>query len=434
MLMMFLVWCGCSPRRMHSRRYLCQAPFPFRFAKRFFQRWQQKAEPSQVAEQFEISRRTVYRLFARFEAKEDQGIGPNYQQCGTHQAQQTDEALVQRICQARRQHPGWGSEMIRLQLDERHEGLDLPCSRTLRRHLQKAHLNPAPAGRLPLTDRPHVPRAERPHQGWQTDASEDFHLKGDRRACWLRIVDECSGAFLSTKVFEPARWENVDRGAIQAYLREVFALWGLPQRLRTDNGFPWGSTGDFPPEMALWLIGLGMEMIWIPPGCPQQNGVVERAQGTGKCWTDPSQCRSLRELQQRCNATDHLQRERYPFRDGRSRMQVYPQLRHSGRRYSLRWETQHWDLSKVLAVVSGQVAKRRVDGSGSISLYHRTRYVGKPYIRSEVYVSLDPTGPRWVIADADGRELRTHPADELTATRIRNLSVGCRKGTNVRAQ
>ena len=83
---------------------------------------------------------------------------------------------------------------------------------------------------------------------------------------------------------------------------------------------------------------------------------------------------------------------------------------------------------KSPAVISQEVAPRKVDESGSVSIYHRTRYVRKPYKRSTVYVSLDPTGPTWVIADEDGNELRTHSADELTTERICGLSVGCRKG------
>jgi len=74
----------------------------------------------------------------------------------------------------------------------------------------------------------------------------------------------------------------VQRQPIQDGLRQVFGRWGLPQRLRVDNGYPWGSSGDFPPEMALWLIGLGIDRVWIAPACPQKNGVVERAQGTGQ--------------------------------------------------------------------------------------------------------------------------------------------------------
>jgi hypothetical protein len=225
----------------------------------------------------------------------------------------------------------------------------------------------------------------------------------------------------------------VGRHAIQEGLRQIFSCWGLPERLRVDNGYPWGSSGEFPPEMALWLIGLGIEMVWIPPATPQHNGVVERSQGTGKRWAEPGTCATVEELQQRCDDLDCLQRERYPYCDGRSRWEVYPGLKHTGRPYRRRDEAAAWDVSKVWAVVAKQVVRRQVDASGSISLYNRTRYVGKPSIGKAVYISLDPTGPTWVLSDADGNELRTHPANELTPERIRSLTVTCRKGKDKRS-
>jgi hypothetical protein len=333
---------------------------------------------------------------------------------------------VQRLCQLRQEHSRWGSERIRLELQDQFDAV--PGSRTLRRHLHRAGLQPAPAGCLPHTDRPVVPRAERPHQGWQTDAAEDLRLKGKQRACWLRVVDECSGAFLQTVVFALARWEQVPRHAIQNAMRAVFGRWGLPERFRTDNGFPWGSSGDFPPEMALWLIGLGIEPVWIDPGCPQQNGVVERAQGTGQNWAEPDNCSSTSALQARCDAEDRQQREPYPYRDGRSRWEVYPELSQKVRPYQVGKEKSLWDVQRVWAAVAQSVVARRVDCTGSVSVYHRTRYVGKPYIGQTIYVALDPSGPTWVFADAAGNELRTHRADELAADRIRSLSVMCRKG------
>jgi hypothetical protein len=316
--------------------------------------------------------------------------------------------------------------MIRLELAEDHPAL--PSARTIRRHLHVAALQPAPAGRPRLAEHPLVPRATLPHQGWQIDACEALRLRSGQRVCWLRVVDECSGAFLKTLVFAAARWEHVDRHHIQEGFRQIFTCWGLPAWFRADNGFPWGSTGDFPPEMALWLIGLGSDVLWIPPGRPQHNGVVERAQGTGQNWFEPQTCDQPAELQRRCDALDRRQRECYPYRDGRSRWAVYPALGHAPRSYSRRWEQRAWDLRRALAAVAGRVVPRQVDCSGSVSVYHHTRYVGKPYIGQQVYIALDPSGPTWVFADAAGNQLRTQEADELTAERIRTLWVTARKG------
>jgi hypothetical protein len=373
-----------------------------------------------------VSLRTVQRLFARFEQHGADGIDPDYHHCGQQQPHRTATPLVEHLCQTRREHPRWGAEMIRLELEDRYD--TLPCARTVQRHLRHAGLQPAPVGRTPAAASAHIRRADQPHQGWQTDAWENLRLQNHQRVCWLRVVDACSGAFWKTLIFATGRWERVDRHQIQDGLRQVFATWGLPERLRVDNGYPWGSTGEFPPEMALWLIGLGIAMRWIPPGCPQENGVVERSQGTGQNWMEPQTCRDPAELQQRSDILDRRQRERYPDRDGRSRWEVYPTRKHAPCRYQPRRERSAWDVTRVWAVLAQQVVKRQVDCTGSISLYHRTRYVGKPYIGTAVYVSLDATGPPWVIADEAGRELRTHAAEELTAERICSWAVAGRKG------
>ena len=121
--------------------------------------------------------------------------------------------------------------------------------------------------------------------------------------------------------------------AVREQLRLAFARWGLPRRLRVDNGAPWGSTGDFPTELALWVIGLGVEMHWNAPRSPQENGVVERSQGTSNRWGEPWTCDTPTELQWRPDRMDRLHRESYPYQQRLSRMAFFPGLAHSGRPY-----------------------------------------------------------------------------------------------------
>src|SRR5438067_1877559 len=69
--------------------------------------------------------------------------------------------------------------------------------------------------------------------------------------------------------FSPRVWNGVPATAVQGVLREVFGTWGLPGRLRVDNGAPWGGWNDLPTDLALWLIGLGVDLTWNPPARPQ---------------------------------------------------------------------------------------------------------------------------------------------------------------------
>src|SRR5439155_13638129 len=163
---------------------------------------------------------------------------------------------------------------------------------------------------------------------------------------------------------------------VQRQLRAAFCRWGLPARLRVDNGKPWGSWSDLPPALALWLIGLGIDLAWNEPRRPQQNGVVERSQGTGKRWAEPHRCSSAAELQGRLDDDDRLQRERYPVAGGLSRWQLFAGLAHSGRPYREADEAQGWDLRRVGENLASYAVGRQVRREGKWSDYKHNLYFG----------------------------------------------------------
>jgi hypothetical protein len=229
------------------------------------------------------------------------------------------------------------------------------------------------------------------------------------------------------RFFPLASWSEVPPTAVQRQLRQAFQRWGRPLRFRVDNGIPWGSAGDLPTDLALWLIGLGVEVVWNPARRPQHNGVVERSQGTAKRWAEPHTCATVKELQQRLESMDRIQREEYPSLEGRRRYAVFPQLTHSGREYGAAWERKHWDLEKVSAHVAEYTVPRRVDQKGFVSLYNRNYYVGEKYRGRIVYGMLDPEAREWIFADDKGQQLRCRPAEQMTRERIVSLNVTKRR-------
>jgi hypothetical protein len=207
-------------------------------------------------------------------------------------------------------------------------------------------------------------------------------------------------------------------------LRLAFARWGRPERVRADNGTPWGAArGDLPTELGLWLIGLGVGVDYNPPASPQDNGVVERSQGTAKRWGEPQACDSPEELRRRLGVMDQIQRAEYPSVGGRSRLEAYPGLAHSGREYSPGWEEAHWSLEAVGAHLAGFAGRRRVGASGSISVYNRDVYVGSIHRNKEVYVMFDPMTCQWIISDDEGRQLSRQAAPEICRERVMDLTV-----------
>ena len=57
-------------------------------------------------------------------------------------------------------------------------------------------------------------------------------------------------------------------------LAELFAMHGVPKRLRCDNGPEFISAA-----IKTWLSTIGVDVLYIEPGCPWQNGLCESFNG-----------------------------------------------------------------------------------------------------------------------------------------------------------
>jgi hypothetical protein len=218
--------------------------------------------------------------------------------------------------------------------------------------------------------------------------------------------------------FPPSVWNQVPPSTVQAQFRQVFGLWGRPERLRLDNGLPWANWNDLPTALALWLVGLGVDLLFNPPRQPQYNGVVEKSQDTGQRWCEPHTCQTAGELQTRLDAMDRLQREAYPSLQGRSRLQVFPELRPPRRPYSEGWEQATWDLRRAQDYLAGFVAVRQANQQGQVSIYARRVSVGARYRGQAVVVQYEADAQAWLLTDAEGRLLREVAAPEICRERI----------------
>jgi hypothetical protein len=105
------------------------------------------------------------------------------------------------VVQLRREHPTWGAAWLLTTLRQRLPDRPWPTPRTAQRWLKAAGLNPAPRGRRPASN---AGRATRPHEVWQMDGAECIRPASGEQVCWLRVVDEFTGAALQTTIFPPA--------------------------------------------------------------------------------------------------------------------------------------------------------------------------------------------------------------------------------------
>src|ERR1700722_12088237 len=160
------------------------------------------ATASDITRQLGLSVSTVRGLMRRaHEASRDHTSDawqPRYNACGPRPL--AAPPMLEATLALRRQHPRWGGGRIRVELSELNPGTALPSVRTMQRWLLEHGLAPAPPGRRPATA---WPRAPRPHDIWEIDAAEQKKLADGRLISWLRVVDECTGAALQTRVFPP---------------------------------------------------------------------------------------------------------------------------------------------------------------------------------------------------------------------------------------
>lgn len=196
--------------------------------------------------------------------------------------------------------------------------------------------------------------------------------------------------------------------------------------MRFDNGHPWGTNSPVPSALALWLAGIGVQPLFGRPRQSTDNAVVERDHGVLNGWVDPAQCA---DFDQFCHELDRfatLQRQRYPLRDGRARIDHWPDLNACPRPYQPTEDAQLWSSSLMAHYLATFRFHRKVEINGRISVLNRSYSVGRDYKRRTLAVQLAADTREWVVYDEDGREIRRFVPKDLTYTTIAQFTLADR--------
>lgn len=196
----------------------------------------------------------------------------------------------------------------------------------------------------------------------------------------------------------------------------------MPKSIRIDNGKPLGDPQRKSlTELAVWLFGLGVNVILNRPRRPTDNAKVERMQQTSKKWSDLDNCFDVKELQERLDHVLEIQRSKYKVRrlGRKTRLEVYPEIMHNSKTYSD-------DLFNAQRAYD-QLAKwsfvRKVSKHGQFSLFKGIYYLGRKYRNQYISVQLDPSSVCWIVYDSHGEKIRSYPARSLTPEHIWNLTI-----------
>lgn len=214
---------------------------------------------------------------------------------------------------------------------------------------------------------------------------------------------------------------------MKAALQKALAHWGRPERMRFDNGTPWGPSTPAPSALALWLVGLGIQPVFGRPAHCTDNAYVERSHGVLNQWVEPSTCTSVQVCAEHLAWAVDTQRSRYPFAKGQTRLAAFPALLTNPRTYDPRTEADSWSMQPVIAYLAQFHFQRKVEKFGQITLFANTYSIGRAFSRQSVDLALDPLSRAWVVSDDYGREIRRLPARELTYALISQLQLAKRR-------
>lgn len=248
---------------------------------------------SDLCLRYGISRQCGYELINRF-TTEGEAAFEERSHCRHSHPNQTSPELIQIILDTKHRYPLWGPVAIQAWLTKEKPTYRWPAASTvgdiLKRHglVKKRVL------------RRHVPPYTQPlkhcegvNQVWSADYKGHFRMQ-NTRYCYPFTVTDNYSRFL----FCCDAYEKISGILTIKSFEKIFYEYGLPDVIRTDNGYPFASTavGGL-TRLTAWLLKLGIHLERIDPGCPQQNPRHERMHRTLKAGIQTNTKRAVAEQQ-----------------------------------------------------------------------------------------------------------------------------------------
>ena len=231
---------------------------------------------SELCLQFNISRKTGYKWIERYEQEGPSGLKDKSRR--PHSCPyETDDEITEAIVQARMKHPTWGPKKLLEILTARYS--DLPAISTAADILKRNGLIPTSKRRL-RRKHPGCPQAiaNKPNDIWSADYKGHFKMRNSLYCYPLTVCDMRSRYLLGCHAHEAISLQETRR-----HFTRLFQEYGLPERIRTDNGVPFASNALARlSTLSVWWVKLGIYPEQIEPGKPQQNGKHERMHRTLK--------------------------------------------------------------------------------------------------------------------------------------------------------
>jgi putative transposase len=350
----------------------------------FIRQWQAGGRSvSDLSREYQISRQTAYKWRRRFQHRRLAGLKDRSRR-PEHQGRQTRKVWLQRLRRERQRRPTWGARKLRWSLEERFGRQGVPSSASIGRWLRRWGLTPGRKRRArgPGLARPAVRKARAANEVWTVDFKGWYRTGDGTRVDPLTVRDLYSHYSFCVRLLRRQCLKTTQRE-----MRRLFRKHGLPERIRCDNGTPFGGGGPTGlTRLSAWWVKLGIEVEFITPGRPDENGSHEQFHGVYKREVASHPAYSVDGQQQRSN---RWLRDYNCERPHEALGMQVPRRHYRKSRRAMPEEIKPWKYPTGWE-------RRWVKGNGEISWKGSRRYVGEAFVRD--YVGLKPKrrGVWWV--------------------------------------
>ena len=190
---------------------------------------------TELAESYSISRKTAYKWIDRYEELGRQGLEDQSRRPHSY-PWQTPEVISEELVALRGKHPNWGPKKLLDLMERRHRHRDLPSVTTAANILAQRGL--VRERRRHRRAHPGCPKSvpAGPNDIWGADYKGQFRL-GNGQYCFPQTVSDLDSRFLLGCDGHP----QVSLDLNKAHFTMLFLIYGLPWRIRSDNGVPFAS-------------------------------------------------------------------------------------------------------------------------------------------------------------------------------------------------
>jgi len=249
---------------------------------------------SHLCSEFGVSRRIGYKWLNRYR---EEGLDGLYERSRRPYSSpnKTPKEVETLILKERHLHKTWGPVKLRGVLERKYDLSCVPAASTIGSILEHHGLT-VKRRRRRVVRQPqrNLTPATRPNEVWPVDFKGWFRTKDGERRDPLTVSDLDSRFVLACDIVDGQSYK-----AVFPAFEKLFRRRGLPEIIRVDNGSPFASRGVCGlSRLSVWWILLGIDVQFIEPGHPEQNGAHERMHRTLKAETTRPPAAN-REAQQR---------------------------------------------------------------------------------------------------------------------------------------